>query len=368
MTAPAAAQRAPQPMTAGLYNKHSELQNNMNRSALPALVDAAVAAANSAAAEGRPSIAIADFGCSEGKNSVAALSAAADAALAAGGAAVDVVVTHIDLPANNWAATAAAVAAAPAYGANPRVAVALRPVATGFYEACFPPASLDVVYSSATYHWASGAGLPATLACCGVSPHNSADAAVRGAAAAAAAADWETCLAHRAVELRPGGRFVASNVVDPVGGPLEPVWAAYFSAWRSLRDDGTITPAECAAAVVRAHRRSVDDWLAPLRAGGAAAAAFRVVAADTVSQVAPAYTDLRAGAVTPAEYGRWVSRFFEAVARGAFVGALVDAGRAQADADAVVDEYYSRMAADVAAAPAPPAFVMDNLVLVLERV
>lgn len=334
-----------------------------HQAALPALVNAAAVAAATAAASSPPrtTVHFADFGCSEGKNSVVALSAAAAAALGAGATAVTV--THVDLPANNWDAMAAAVAGAAGYGDSPAITVTAQPVDRGFYVACFPPATIDVVYASAAFHWASGAGLPATLPGGEVVPGRARDPAVAAACAAAKADDWAAILRHRAAEVRPGGRLVASQVVDD--GPLDGVWACVETAWRSLLDDGTITAAEADAAVVRVHQRSVADWLAPLQPGGAAAGEWTVAVADTVLQTAPAYAALRAGTGTAAEYGTWVRLFFEAVSRPVFEAAV--AARGEAEAARIVDAFYERLAHGVATATPVPPFVMGNLVLVLER-
>ena len=308
----------------------------------------------------RSTVAFADYGCSEGKNSVVALAAAASAALDAG--ATSVTVAHVDLPANNWDAVRAAVAATPGYGdAAPRITVTTHPVDRGFYVACFPDASIDVVYASAAFHWASGAGLPASLPDGDIVPGRASDPATAAACKAAAADDWATILRLRAAEVRPGGRLVVSQVVDD--GPLERKWAAVHAAWTSLREDGSITPDECGAAVVRVHQRSVAAWMAPLQAGGVAASDWRVVSADTVTQTAPAYAALLAGTGTAEEYGNWVRLSFEAVSRPVFEAAL--AGRGEGGA-AFVDEFYGRLSQKVSAEL--PPFEMDNLVLVLERV
>lgn len=315
-----------------------------------------------AATPPRSTVAFADYGCSEGKNSVAALAAATSAALDAGAASVTV--SHVDLPANNWDAVQAAVAATPGYGdASPRITVTTHPVDRGFYVACFPEASIDVVYASAAFHWASGEGLPATLPDGEIVPGRARDPAVATACKAAAADDWAAILHLRAAEVRPGGRLVVSQVVDD--GPLERVWCAVQAAWASLRDDGSITPTEYGAAVVRLHQRSVDAWLAPLQAGGVAAGEWRVVSSNTVTQTAPAYAALLAGTGTTEAYGTWVRLFFEAVSRPVFEAAL--AGRGEG-AGALVDDFYSRLAKNIATADPPPPFNMDNLVLVLERV
>jgi hypothetical protein len=305
-------------------------------------------------------VSLADFGCSEGKNSVAALSAAAAAALGAGAPAVHI--AHVDLPDNNWAAVQAAVDAG--YEKSEKLSVSLAPFPKGFYQACFPPASLDVTYASAAFHWASGEGLPLALPDAAVTPKRTTDAAAREAALAAAAADWEKVLTLRAQELRPGGKLVMSNVVDD--GPLDGVWKIVEREWAALHASGAVSDAECAAAVVRVHQRSAAQWMAPLRDGGGAAGLFRVVDATTVTQVAPAYAALKAGTGDAAAYGLWVSRFFEAVTRPVFEAAV--AGKGEGEARRVVDGFFAAIAAGVAAESPPPPFEMGNLVMVLERV
>lgn len=346
---------APLPMAAGLYNDNSDLQRRMNEAGLKELTAAAAAVTAPGAA-----VAMADYGCSEGRNSVASLAAAADAALAAG--ASSVVVTHVDLPSNNWAAFRAAVAAAGAsYARPPVVTVASLPKGAGFYEACFPPSSLDLAFGAAAFHWGSGAGLPSSLA-------NGAIVAARGdegeraAAAGAASADWLSILRLRAAELRPGGRLVACNVVDD--GGLDGAWGCLADAWAAAVETGGVARAAVDAAVLRAHLRTEDAWMEPLREGGGAASLFRVVHARLERLTPPALSALRAGTGSAAAYGAWLAAFWEAVSRPVFEAA-VEKGRAGGGGKAAVDAFFARVAA-LAAARAP-GFDMGTLVLVLER-
>lgn len=317
------------------------------------------ATAASTASPPRAVVAFADYGCSEGKNSVAALGPAARAALGAGATAVTV--AHVDLPDNNWAAVEAAVAGAAGYGDNDAIRVETKPMEKGFYVACFPDASLDVIYASAAYHWASGNGLPAILPGGEIVPCGARDPEINAAAKKAAADDWAAILRLRARELRPGGRLVASQVVDD--GPLDGVWTSIRGAWASMLADGLITQTELESAVMRAHRRSVGEWLAPLQEGGAAANDFTVITADTVTQVSPAYAGLQAGTTSAAAYGAWVRGFYEAVSRPVFEGAV--GARGPVEAKRIVDTFYARLEERVA--EELPPFEMANLVMVLER-
>jgi len=354
MPAPTPIPAAPLPMAAGLYNDHSDLQRGMNEAGREALTAAAAAVATLGAAA-----AFADFGCSEGRNSVSSLAAAADAALAAG--ASSVAVTHVDLPSNNWAAFDAAVAGAGGvYARPPTVTVRSLPKGAGFYEACFPAGSLDLAFGAVTFHWASGAGLPARLA-------DSAIVAARGsereraAASAAATADWLSILRLRAGELRPRGRLVACNVVDD--GCMDGAWACLVDAWGAAVESGDVSRADADAAVMRVHLRTEAMWMEPLREGGAACPLFRVVRARVVRTPPAALTALRAGTGTAAAYGAWLAGFWEAVSRPVFeAAARASAGERTA---AVVDALFARVAA--LAADRAPDFDMGTLVLDLER-
>jgi hypothetical protein len=196
----------------GYYDAHSTFQADVAASGAKLLADAVAVLTLPAAG----AVTVADYGSSEGRNSIATVKTALGL-LAGRGASVFTVV-HSDLPTNDWNTLAANLAAAGGYlAAFPGARALFAPC--GFFERVTSPASVTLGTSGSAAHWLSrqppGLDMPTTLYRSDAPPDELAKILVQ------AASDWQAFLAARAEELQPGGVLLvemlgADGSVDPV--------------------------------------------------------------------------------------------------------------------------------------------------------
>ena len=246
----------------GEYNEHASAQ----ATAAGFGIDQLVVAARAAPAGPTGAVTIADYGTSQGRNSLRPLSAAIDAIRQSRGPAQEIVVAHTDLPDNDFSTLFRTVADDPGSYRRPGV----YPVAVGrsFYEQLLPAASVGLGWSSIAVHWLSRT--PGALEGIWFA---SATAEQYEVWAAAAAADWHAFLQARAAELLPGaglvivvGSALGNGVARRSGA--ERAMAALQDALGAMADDGRLTAGELAAAAIPAWYRTAAEWHAPLTATG----------------------------------------------------------------------------------------------------
>jgi len=212
-------------------------------------------------------VTIADYGASQGRNSLDPLSAAIDAIRSERGAGQEIVVVHTDLPDNDFATLFRTVAAD-----NPssywRPGVFPAAVGRSFYEQLLPTATVGLGWSSIAVHWL--AATPGALR--GIWFATATPEQYR-VWSAAAAADWRRFLRARAAELLPEGRMVI--VVGGATGDgqtrlsgAERAMAAVERSLREMADDGLLSAAEVTAAAIPAWYRTPPEWHAPLTDAG----------------------------------------------------------------------------------------------------
>ena len=180
----------------GYYDANSAFQRQVAASG-DDLLAAAVAAL--AVPQGAP-VTVADYGCSEGRNSMAIVGRALGLLAARG--AVDMAVLHNDLPTNDWVQLAANLGGAGSYLETfPATRALFAPRA--FFERVTLPASVTLGTSGSAAHWLSrqppGLDMPRSLYRSDAPPEQ------REKLLAQAASDWQAFLAARAEELQPGG-------------------------------------------------------------------------------------------------------------------------------------------------------------------
>lgn len=244
----------------GFYNRNSGLQAANLGSALPLLVAAAGELATDAAVIG-----IADYGVSQGRNSMAPMAAAIDALRPRIGPDCPIVVSHIDLPSNDFASLFTLLDEDPICYLAGRAEV--YPVAIGrsHYGQVLPRGSVDLGWSSNALHWMSRNP-------CAVPDHGwgvfSADEAVRDAVDVQLDADWTNFLQARSHELRRGGRLICQFMgrgEDSHG--FEWMAGAFWQSWVDVADAGLVTHTELARISAPSAGRSVRQIEAPFRDG-----------------------------------------------------------------------------------------------------
>jgi len=322
---------------AGFYNRNSALQAANLDNALPLLVAAAGEIAAAAA-----TIGMADYGASQGRNSMAPVAAAIDALRPRIGADRPIAVSHIDLPSNDFASLFGLLDSDPASYLTGRANVFPAAIGRSHFGQVLPAHSVDLGWSANALHWMSRHP-------CVVPDHGwgvfSADTAVRAAIDRQLDEDWAHFLQARRRELRPGGRLVCQFMGrGPDTHGFEWMANAFWQSWLDAAAEGHLTGSELTRICAPAAGRSVAQIEAPFRDGRAAGlrlADLAVVEApdpywETFMQDGDA---VRLGTV-------WANMM--RAANGPSFAAGLDVGR---DRQAVLDAVTTRLAARIAGDP-----------------
>ena len=252
----------PAPMEGGgSYNRASAVQAAGAMPALPMLRDAA----GLVPVEGAP-LAIADYGVSEGRNSMAPIGAAIAVLRGRVGAERAITVFHTDLPDNDFAALFETLARDPASYMAGDAAVFPAAVGRSFYDQILPAGSVTLGWSSWAVQWLSRVPGPIPDQ---VQVAFSRDDAARARYGAQAAADWAAFLTHRAVELVPGGRLVVATMATDDAGEFgyRPLVESLYDALDEMVAAGLARPEEKAAMAIPTVGRSRAELTAPFAGG-----------------------------------------------------------------------------------------------------
>jgi SAM dependent carboxyl methyltransferase len=247
----------------GAYGRHSRIPAAGGSLAVPLFEEAA--GRISLDAEDRP-IVIADYGCADGRNSLAPMNAAIATLRSRVGAARPIAVCHTDLPGNDYSTLFKMIDSdVDSYARRDAMSF---PYAIGrsFYQSVFPRNHVDLAWSSYAAVWLSR--LPRQIPdhifisrCSGP---------IRAEFDRQAALDWETFLALRAIEMRRGSRLVvALPSLDHDGSTaFAPLFDHAVDALGELVETGAITADERSRMTLGACPRRERDLLAPFEGTG----------------------------------------------------------------------------------------------------
>ncbi|MBO0861307.1 MAG: SAM-dependent methyltransferase [Chloracidobacterium sp.] len=221
---------------AGSYNQYAKLPAAGARLAAPFLEEAVLDVALDA---GDHPIVVADYGSSQGKNSLAPMQAAIKGLRKRVGKERPILVVHIDQPANDFNTLFDVLHRDPERYSLGDPNVFPSAIGRSFYESVFPEEHVHLAWSSYAAVWLNRIPMPipnhfVALASSG---------AVREVFERQAAEDWELFLSLRARELRPGGRLIVVLPAlndDGVGG-FEPIIARANDTLAEMVIDGVIT-------------------------------------------------------------------------------------------------------------------------------
>jgi hypothetical protein len=247
----------------GAYNKYAKLQASGGAFALPHLENAARTIALDA--DSQP-IVIADYGSSQGRNSLLPVRVAIEVLQARLGSDRPIFVYHEDLPANDFNALFEVLDKDPqSYVLN---APNIFPCAIGrsFYESVLPSRYVHLGWCSYAAMWISR--IPTRIPGHFAVPRSTGE--VRAAFDRQGAQDWERFLSLRAGELRPGGRLVitvpAAN--DDGRSGFEDLLDHANATLAEMVDESAITAEERARMVIGVWPRRKRDLLAPFSGDG----------------------------------------------------------------------------------------------------
>ena len=248
----------------GAYNCHALLQADGISVAMPHLQRAARLVQ---LAEDQTALWIADYGSSQGRNSLRPMVAAISALRERFGTPRPILVAHTDLPGNDFTALFETVNGDPASYLT-RQADGIFPLAVGrsFYEPLLPPNHVVLGWSSFAAHWLSR--LPGTL------PGHFHELCVPQAARSAfrdqAREDWRRFLTLRGGELRPTGRLVI--VLPTIGDDglqgYEPLLNAANRCIAEMVGRGQLSVEERAHMAIADRIRSREELLQPFEETG----------------------------------------------------------------------------------------------------
>jgi hypothetical protein len=242
----------------GSYNLHARIPAGGAILALPFLEQAAK---NLTLESAQQPVVVADYGCSQGKNSFAPMRAVIKALRARVGPDRPISVVHIDQPANDFNTLFSVLHSDPE-----RYSVGdsnIFPLAIGrsFYEKVFPLEHVHFGWSSYAAVWLSRIPMriPGHFMVLGSTGE------VRKGFERQAAEDWKLFLSLRAGELRSGGRLVVvlPALSDNGVSGFEPLLGLANEALAEMVAEGAIGAAERAAMVLGAYPRRRSELLAP---------------------------------------------------------------------------------------------------------
>jgi hypothetical protein len=247
----------------GSYNLHAKIPAGGAILALPFLEQAIK---NLTLESGEQPVVVADYGSSQGKNSLAPMRAAIKALRTRLGPDQPISVVHIDQAANDFNTLFDVLHSDPErYSMNdPKV----FPSAIGrsFYENVFPPEYVHLGWSSYAAVWLSRIPMriPGHFMVLGST------GAVRQAFERQAAEDWKFFLSLRAGELRSGARLVVvlPALNDDGSAGFEPLFSHANEVLAEMVAENAISAAERAGMVVGAYPRRRSELMAPFHTDG----------------------------------------------------------------------------------------------------
>ena len=242
--------------------------------------------------------------------------------------------------------------------------------ATSFHRQIVPAGTLDLGHSATASHYITE--VPTVI-----EDHLHmvrATGEVRDAFEAKGAADWENFLLMRARELKSGGFLALFNF----GIDEENRWLGHTGGvsmfdefnrhWRAMADEGRITEAEYRATNFPQVYRTVDQFTAPLTTPGAVKdAGLTLEHAETRVVRCPFAEAFEKGEYeSPSEFAAAYIPTLRSWSEPVFVAGL--SGRPAAQVNELVDEFYGRYQATVAADPTGHAMDYVHCYLICRKV
>jgi long-chain acyl-CoA synthetase len=248
----------------GNYNQHARIQASGGSLALP-LLERIVQEINIGENDDEP-IVIADYGSSQGRNSLAPMRVAIRALRARVGPGRAIRVTHIDQPANDFNTLFELLHRDPDRYSLDDPNVFPGAIGRSFYEQVLPLDSVHLGWSAYAAMWLSR--VPTLIT--GHFRTNRGTAVERAAFQQQAAQDWESFLALRGRELRPGGRFllVLAGMNDEGQTGYEDLMDEANELLAEMVSQGVLRAEERARMIVPTCLRRRRELLAPFDRDG----------------------------------------------------------------------------------------------------
>lgn len=336
----------------GYYDAHSSFQADTAASGADLLKRAV--AVLTLPADGTAMVA--DYGCSEGRNSMTTVSASLALLAARGATAFGVL--HNDLPTNDWGRLAANLSDQGSYLRRfPQARVLFAP--RGFFERVTLPASVTLGTSGSSAHWLSrqppDIDMPTSLY------RSDAPTTERAKILGQAARDWQAFLAARAEELQPGGVLLVQMLgsdgsVDPVRVSAAGLLKLMNECALQLVDAGEVPSEVYARYCFPVVPRTVEEATAPLT--GPLADRLELLDCRLTPVPSPYQVALEKTG-DAATFAKSYTAFTRAFSESSLRQAVFGFGRS--GADVLADRFYAMMETRLAAHPHDYPF--DDLTL-----
>ena len=319
----------------GFYNLHSSAQ--------AAGIDRMLSLLEQAATDvpvGDEVLVLADYGSSQGLNSMAPMRVAIETVRARVGADKPALVFHTDLPSNDFTSLFHALDEdSNSYLRSPAIYSAA--VGHSFFGPILPPGHGHLGWNSWAVHWLSQKSADAPDH---VSPTLSAIPAVRAAASGQSARDWSGFLQSRSSELRDGGKMLCLVIID-TGQPenSDLLWTYLWDSIVELGQQGELTQSEQLRITIPIWYRSMDELRAPFGSGDQFAG-LRLEYIEAISAPDPYWPSFEETGDSEAFGNSWANAM-RAISAPTIVEAL------GSDRDRLVEEIFERCAARIAGTP-----------------
>ena len=247
----------------GSYNRHARIQAGGVSLALPLLQEAV---RRIEIDRGDQPVVVADYGSSQGKNSLASMHVAIETLRERLGPDRPIFVFHIDQSTNDFNTLFEVLSRDPDRYALDAPNVFPCAIGRSFYENVLPPESVHLGWSSYAAMWLSH--IPTLIPGHFIALRSTGPE--REAFERQAARDWEAFLSLRARELRPGGRLVVVLVAlnDDGASGFEDLMDHANGVLAELVDEGAIRADERERMVLGPCPRRRCELLAPFQAHG----------------------------------------------------------------------------------------------------
>jgi hypothetical protein len=321
---------------AGFYNKHSSVQAAGIARMLSLLEQAALTVPI-----GEEALVVADYGSSQGRNSMTPMRVAIEAARSRSGADHPALVFHTDLPSNDFGSLFDSLEHDPNSYASGSPGIFSAAVGRSFFGTILPPGQVHIGWNSWAVHWLSQRTSDAPDH---VSPTLSTVPAVRAAASQQSARDWECFLRSRSSELRVGGKLLCLVMIDTsAAASTDLLWTYLWDSIVAVAAEGKLTERELLRITVPIWYRTVAELRAPFGADGEFAG-LRLDHLETTSAPDPFWDAfVRSGDSDP--FGTAWANIMRAVASPS-ISAVIGPDRGH-----VLDDICVRYAARIAAEP-----------------
>jgi len=338
----------------GYYDAHSTFQADVAASGA-ALLKQAV---DTLALPADVKITVADYGCSEGRNSMATIRTALTLLAARG--ATGALVLHNDLPTNDWDGLATNLSGADSYLRQfPEARALFAP--HGFFARVTLPASVTLGTSGSAAHWLSRQpprlDMPRSLYRSDAPPEECAKILAQ------AASDWQDFLSARAEELRPGGVLLVQMLGSD--GSTNPVRVSAAALLNLMNDcalhliaSGDVPQEAYAAYCFPVVPRTVAEAVAPVQ--GALADRLELLHCSLTSIPSPYQAALAKTGDTLA-FAKSYTAFTRAFSESSLRQGVFNYGRS--DPGKLADRFYAMM--EEALAARPDAYPFDDLTLAI---